>query len=232
MSRKSLSILLLLALLLSVALVACKPAAEEPAAEEPAVEEPVVEEPAEEEPMEEKFKVCQVTDVGGIDDKSFNATAWKGIEDAMADFGVEGKYLESQQQTDYEVNINAFVEEGCDLIVSIGFLLGDATAAAAAANPDQLFGIVDVNYLEAPNLYGSGFAINEATFLNGYLAAGMTETGVVATFGGINISPVTIFMDGYRRDVDPTEGGYNTRHLRWDQHPAGDDLHGWFRAGC
>ena len=85
---------------------------------------------------EDGFLACQVTDVGGIDDKSFNATAWKGMEDAVADFGIEAKYLESQQQTDYEANINAFLEEGCDLIMSVGFLLGDATAAAAAANPD------------------------------------------------------------------------------------------------
>ncbi len=64
------------------------------------------------------FKACQVTDVGGIDDKSFNATAWKGVEDAMAEFGIEGKYLESQQQTDYEKNINAFIQEGCNLIIT------------------------------------------------------------------------------------------------------------------
>ncbi len=62
----------------------------------------------------EGFKACQVTDTGGIDDKSFNATAWKGIQDAMARFGIEGKYLESQQQTDYEKNIKAFIDEGCE----------------------------------------------------------------------------------------------------------------------
>ncbi|KAA3665467.1 MAG: BMP family ABC transporter substrate-binding protein [Chloroflexi bacterium] len=178
----------------------------------------VMEEAPAEEAMAEPIKVCQVTDVGGIDDKSFNATAWKGVEDAMVDFDVEGQYLESQQQTDYEVNINAFIEEECDLIVAIGFLLGDATAAAAEANPDQKFGIVDVNYLAADNLYGSGFAINESTFLNGYLAAGMRETGIVATYGGINIPPVTIFMDGFVLGVEY----YNEVHgtdvsvLGWD----------------
>ncbi|MBT3389234.1 MAG: BMP family ABC transporter substrate-binding protein [Chloroflexi bacterium] len=164
------------------------------------------------------FLACQVTDVGGIDDKSFNATAWKGVEDAVAALGIEGKYLESQQQTDYEVNINAFLEEGCDLIVSVGFLLGDATAAAAGANPDQNFAIVDVNYLESPNLYGSGFAINEATFLTGYLAAGMTQTGTVATFGGINIPPVTIFMDGFVLGVEAYNAAHGTEVnvLGWD----------------
>ncbi|MBE9524735.1 MAG: BMP family ABC transporter substrate-binding protein [Chloroflexi bacterium] len=205
---KKFSILLIVVLLASVLVTACQPKAEEPVVEEPVVEEPVV----------EAFKVCQVTDVGGIDDKSFNATAWKGVQDAEAALGVEGKYLESQQQTDYEVNINAFVEEGCDLIISIGFLLGDATAAAAEANPDQSFGIVDVNWFAFDNLYGSGFAINESTFLQGYLAAGMTETGVVATYGGVNIPPVAVFMDGFVLGVEY----YNEVHgtdvdvLGWD----------------
>ena len=169
------------------------------------------EEPAEPAVVEDVFLACQVTDVGGIDDKSFNATAWKGMEDAVADFGIEAKYLESQQQTDYAANINAFLEEGCDLIMSVGFLLGDDTAAAAAANPDQPFGIVDVNYLAADNLYGSGFAINEATFLAGYLAAGMTETGIVATYGGIQIPPVEIFMDGFVLGVEKYNEVHGTR---------------------
>ncbi len=147
------------------------------------------------------FLACQVTDVGGIDDKSFNATAWKGVNDAIAALGIEGKYLESQQQTDYEANINAFVEEGCDIIIPVGFLLADAAAAAAAANPDVPFAIVDVNWLAADNLYGSGFAIDQATFLAGYLAAGMSETKIVGTYGGINIPPVTQFMDGFALGV-------------------------------
>jgi phosphate/phosphite/phosphonate ABC transporter binding protein len=201
---------------LTAALVACKPAAEEPAAEEPAVQEPT--EPVVEEPMEKAFKACQVTDVGGIDDKSFNATAWKGVQDAIDAYGVDGTYLESQQQTDYEVNINAFLEEDCDVIISVGYLLADATAAAAEANPDVPFAIVDTNWLDFPNLYGSGFQIDQATFLAGYLAAGMTKTGKVGTYGGINIPPVTQFMDGFVLGVNL----YNETHgtdvqvLGWD----------------
>ena len=220
MNFKKISWILISLLIVSAMLLtACQPTAEEPAAEEPSAEEAAAEEAAAEEAAAETtFKVCQVTDVGGIDDKSFNATAWKGVQDAIADFGIEGKYLESQQQTDYEVNINAFVEEGCDLIISVGFLLGDATAAAAEANPDQNFAIVDVNWLEAPNLYGSGFAINEATFLAGYLAAGMTKTGVVATYGGIQIPPVEIFMDGFVLGVQEYNKvhGTDVQVLGWD----------------
>jgi basic membrane protein A len=167
----------------------------------------------------EGFKACQVTDVGGIDDKSFNATAWKGVQDAVAKYGLEGKYLESQQQTDYEKNINAFLTEGCDVIITVGFLLGDATKIAAEANTEQPFGIVDFGYDPViPNVRGSGFQIDQATFLAGYLAAGMSETGKVGTYGGLQIPPVTAFMDGFYLGVQK----YNEVHgtavevLGWD----------------
>jgi basic membrane protein A len=197
--QKKLLALLTLLLLSSLVLTACgAPAAE---------------------PEEAGLKVCQVTDTGGIDDKSFNATAWKGVEDAAAALGVEGKYLESQQQTDYERNINAFIEEGCKLIVTVGFLLGDGTAAAAEANPDQKFSIVDYAYDPAyPNVVGQVFNTQEAAFLAGYLAAGVTQTGKIGTFGGIQIPTVTVFMDGYQLGAEY----YNEIHgtsvevLGWD----------------
>jgi len=203
---KKLSVILAALMVFSLALSACAPA--------PEAEAPV----AEEAPAEPATKICQVTDVGGIDDKSFNATAWKGVEQAMADFGVEGKYLESQQQTDYEKNLNAFLEEDCDLIIPVGFLLADATAAAAEANPDQYYAPIDVDYLEFPNLRGSGFAINESTFLNGYLAAGMTETGIVATYVGIAFPATTVFMDGFVLGVRHYNEvhGTDVQVLGWD----------------
>jgi basic membrane protein A len=168
---------------------------------------------------ETAFKVCQVTDAGGIDDKSFNATAWKGIQDAEKELGIEAKYLESQQQTDYEKNINAFLEEGCDLIVTVGFLLGDATAAAAQANPDQKFSIVDFAYDPTiENVSGQVFTTDQAAFLAGYLAAGVSKTGKVGTFGGIQIPTVTAFMDGYALGVDyyNQQKGTNVEVLGWD----------------
>jgi basic membrane protein A and related proteins len=170
------------------------------------------------EPAAKTIKACQVTDVGGIDDKSFNATAWKGMEDAAADLGVEVKYLESQNQSDYEVNLNAFVEDGCDVIVSIGFLLADATAAAATTNVDQKYGIVDVDWLSMPNLRGNASQIDQATFLAGYLAAGMTKTGKVGTYVGILFPATQAFLDGYAMGV----AKYNEVHgtsvqvLGWD----------------
>jgi basic membrane protein A and related proteins len=166
-----------------------------------------------------KFKACQVTDTGGIDDKSFNATAWKGVQDAMKEFSIDGKYLESQQQTDYEKNINAFIDEGCGIIITVGFLLGDSTKAAAEANPDVKFSIVDYAYDPAiNNVLGQVFNTDEAAFLAGYLAAGMTKTGAVGTFGGMQIPTVTVFMDGFVKGVDY----YNQKHgttvkaLGWD----------------
>ncbi|MGQ0603752.1 MAG: BMP family ABC transporter substrate-binding protein, partial [Anaerolineales bacterium] len=137
-------------------------------------------------------KVCEVTDTGGIDDKGFNQTAFLGAQNAATELGWEATFLESQQQTDYEKNIKEFVDSGCDLIVTVGFLLGDATQAAAAAYPDQKFQIIDFAYDPViSNVWGQVYATNEASFLAGYLAAGMSKTGVVGTFGGINIPPVS-----------------------------------------
>jgi len=166
------------------------------------------------------FKACQVTDAGGIDDKSFNATAWKGVQDAEKELeGVEAKYLESTQQTDYEKNINAFIEEGCDIIITVGFLLGDATAASAEANPDQKISIVDYAYDPGfNNVLGQVFNTNEAAFLAGYLAAGVSKTGKVGTFGGIQIPTVTVFMDGFAAGVDyyNQQKGTAVEVLGWD----------------
>jgi basic membrane protein A len=166
--------------------------------------------------------ICEVTDVGGVDDKGFNASAWAGAQRAAADFGAEAKVLESQAETDYEVNLNSFIDDDCDLIVTVGFLLGDATQTAANANPDQNFTIVDFAYdegvIENNNVKGLVFNTDEAAFLAGYAAAGVTETGVVGTFGGVNIPPVTIFMNGFVRGVRHYNmvKGTDVQVLGWD----------------
>jgi basic membrane protein A len=166
---------------------------------------------------EKTFTVGQVTDVGGIDDKSFNATAWKGVEQAMAELGVEGVFLESQQQTDYEKNLNEFLSQNKDLIITVGFLLADATKAAADANPDAKFAIID-SPSNAANIKGLLFDVAQPSFLAGYLAAGMSETGVVCTYGGINIPPVVEFMIGYQNGVEyyNEQNGADVQLLGWD----------------
>jgi len=169
-------------------------------------------------PAAAKFKACEVTDTGGVDDKSFNATAWKGVTDAMAQLGIDGKYLESKEVADFEPNINAFVQEKCDIIITVGFLLGDATKAAAEANPGVKFSIVDYGYDPViPNVLGQAFQTDEAAFLAGYLAAGVSKTGKVGTFGGMQIPTVTIFMDGFYKGVQyyNTQKGTAVEVLGW-----------------
>ena len=171
------------------------------------------------EPPTTAVKACQVTDTGGVDDASFNETAWAGVLRAQDELGAEALVLESQQQADYERNINAFIEEGCDIIITVGFLLGDATAAAAEQNPDQRFAIVDFAYDPAyDNVLGLVFATEEAAFLAGYAAAGATQTGVVGTFGGLQIPPVTVFMDGFAMGVQyyNEQKGTNVEVVGWD----------------
>jgi basic membrane protein A len=180
------------------------------------------------------IKVGEVTDMGGVNDKSFNALGWKGVTDAMQQFGVDGKYLQSSQQSDYAKNLQQFLSEKQDLIVTVGFLLGVDTATFAKANPTQKFAIVDYTYpdcwpgavegkdcgsaTDIPNVRGLSFQTDQAAFLAGYLAAGMTKTGKVGTFGGIQIPTVTIFMKGFEAGVKY----YNQKHgttvevMGWD----------------
>ncbi len=168
------------------------------------------------------MKACEVTDVGGVDDKGFNQKAYKGVTDAAEQLGVEAIVLESSAETDYAVNLQSFVDQGCSVIVTVGFLLGDATKEAANANPDIPFTIVDYAYADgditANNVLGQVFNTDEAAFLAGYLAAGTTKSGKVGTFGGVNIPPVTIFMDGFYYGVQKynADNGTNVEVLGWD----------------
>ncbi len=179
------------------------------------------------------LKVGLVTDLGGIDDKSFNATAYAGVQQAIDELGIEGKYLESTQQADYAKNLQQYLDEDTDLIVTVGFLLGVDTAVAAKANPETKFAIVDYAYpdcfgdavegqncgsaTEMANVLGLTFQIDQAGFLAGYAAAASTKTGKVATWGGINIPPVVSFMVGYENGVNyyNEQKGANVEVLGW-----------------
>ena len=177
------------------------------------------------------FTACQVTDTGGVDDRSFNQTAYKGVQDAADELGFEPAVLESQSEADFAPNIQSFVDQGCDLIVTVGFLLGGATADAAEANPDQSFAIVDYDYSteagdvadEFDNVKELTFATDQAAFMAGYVAAGTTETGTVGTYGGINIPTVTIFMKGFQLGIEHynEENGTDVELIGWDN--AADD---------
>ncbi|MCX7839700.1 MAG: BMP family ABC transporter substrate-binding protein [Anaerolineae bacterium] len=216
---------LVLFVLIASLIVACAPAPTPAPTAAPPTKAP--EKPA-------ALKVGFITDVGGIDDKSFNQTAWAGVERAMKELGVQGKYLQSRQQTDYEKNITTFVQEGYPLIITVGFLLGPDTAKGALANPKVNFAIVDYTYPDCwpgakvgvecgsdkpiPNVRGLAFQTDEAAFLAGYLAAGMSKTGKVGTFGGLQIPTVTIFMKGFQAGVEyyNAQNKANVKVLGWD----------------
>lgn len=154
-----------------------------------------------EEPSGEAIKACEVTDTGGIDDASFNETAWRGVENAIED-GLateDSDFIESQAAADYQPNIQSMIEADCDLVITVGFLLTEDTATAAEANPDQLFLLLDsAPEQEYDNVVGALFDTTGAAFGAGYLAAGVSETGVIATYGGIQLpGAVTAFMDGF-----------------------------------
>ncbi|MYW04228.1 BMP family ABC transporter substrate-binding protein [Streptomyces sp. SID3343] len=177
------------------------------------------------------FKACMVTDTGGVDDRSFNASSWAGLQKAKAELGVDVKYITSQTENDYVPNLNSLVNDKCNLIVAVGGLMADATKAAAATHKDQKFAIVDSPSVE-PNVQGLEFNTAEAAFLGGYLAAGYSKTGKVATFGALPIPPVTVFMDGFVEGVKyfNTAKGKNVQVIGWDEAKGDGSLAGKFNS--
>ena len=173
-----------------------------------------------------------VTDTGGINDKSFNQSAWQGMQEAAAaNPNVQVKYLQSTTQADYVPNINSFLAEKCGIIVTVGFLMGTATQQAAQKNPNQHFAIVDYSYPKAiSNVNSLLFDTSQDGFLGGYLAAGMSKSGKVATFGGMKLPTVTIYMDGYWDGVQY----YNKQHhtnvqvLGWNEQSQNGSFTGDF----
>jgi basic membrane protein A len=150
---------------------------------------------------EKKYSACMVTDVGGIDDRSFNTSAWKGIEAAAAENkNIEKKYVASSQEADYEPNLTQFVNQKCSFILAVGGLMANATSKVAKTATSQQFGIVDAKLPET-NVFPMQFDTAQAAFLAGYLAAGFSKSGKVGTYGGMKIPPVTIFMDGFADGV-------------------------------
>jgi basic membrane protein A len=153
-------------------------------------------------------KTCLVTDLAGVDDQSFNASAWQGVQDAMAaGFATEDSFfLESTDAADWQPNIDQFISQGCEHIVTVGFALGEVTAINAAANPDVIWTMIDNVLTDADfaplaleNVRELVYQTDEAAFAAGYLAAGVSESGILCTYGGANFPTVAIFMDGFTR---------------------------------
>jgi basic membrane protein A len=149
-----------------------------------------------------------VTDLAGVDDQSFNASAWQGVQDAM-DAGYatsDSFFLESADAADWQPNIDQFVSQGCEHIVTVGFALGEVTAINAQEHTDITWTMIDnqltdENFalLNLPNVRELVYQTDEAAFAAGYLAAGVSKTGVLCTYGGGNFPTVSIFMDGFTR---------------------------------
>jgi basic membrane protein A and related proteins len=146
------------------------------------------------------LRVALVTDLGRVNDGTFNEFAHNGVLQAQEQYGFEYKFIETVAQADYVANIQTFVDEGFDVIVTVGFLIQDATAAAAAANPEIIF--IGVDHFYEPgtvtdNLIGLQFREDQAGFLAGALAAMMSESGTIGIVAGVEIPPVKKFKHGF-----------------------------------
>jgi basic membrane protein A and related proteins len=156
------------------------------------------------------FKVALVTDIGGLDDRSFNFLANKGLQDAKRKLGVQGRVFISKSDRDYIPNLSTAARQGYNLIISVGFLMGDATQAVANRFPNTKFAIIDnsgaaKDYTKGKkptNIRGLLFKEQEAGYLVGYLAGLQSKnvpnsSGVIAAVGGLKIPPVDRFIGGY-----------------------------------
>jgi basic membrane protein A len=196
------------------------PAATEGGSEEAAATPEAAEEAAEEAPAVEALKVGLVTDVGRVNDRSFNQSAWQGVQNYAAANGLgedDFRYIETQAATDYADNIQQFVDAGYPVIVTVGFALGEATIAAATENPDIFFIGVDQFQGEAlPNLVGLVFHEDQSGFLAGALAAHLSESGIIAAVLGTDlVPPVVAFKEGYEagaRYINPDINIISTYH--------------------
>ena len=167
-----------------------------------------------------KIKIGMVTDVGGVNDKSFNQTSWEGLQAlAKADSSFEVNYLESKTDADYKTNINTFIDEDYDLIICVGYMLADATREAAEANPDQKFAIIDdASCADLPNVACLMFAQEQASYLVGLVAGSVTESKTVGYVQGMVSDSMNLFGIGYITGVleacpDATVLQYNANNF-------------------
>lgn len=207
--RKQLFVLVGLLVVLSMLAAQCAPAptteapppaaTEAPATEAPATEAPATEAPA---PAAEKFQVGLVTDVGKVNDGTFNQYAYEGMLKASEEFGLDNAFIETQQPTDYEKNVVQFVDEGYNMIVTVGFMMGETTQKVAEANPDLKFAIVDFAYdPPIPNVMGLVFREDQSGFMAGVLAGLMSQSKTVGIVAGMEIPAVKKFRNGYENGV-------------------------------
>jgi basic membrane protein A len=204
--KKMLSLSMMLVLMFAVVLSACGKAKEETGAsvspstaatETPATEAPTASAtPAPTETPAAKFKVGMVTDVGGVNDNSFNQSAWEGLQLFGKETGSEVNFLQSKGDADYLTNLNTFAKDNYNLTWGIGFLMGDAIKTVADQNPKLNFAIID-NEVKSPNVESITFSENEGAFLVGVIAGLTTKTDKIGFVGGMKIPVIARFEAGF-----------------------------------
>jgi len=169
------------------------------------------------------YLACAVSDEGSWNDKSFNEAAYEGLLKAKDELGVKVSDAESHSIEDFEPNLTAMIDAGCDVTFAVGFNLVTPVNEAAAANPDMNFVTIDGWSEGNENLKAVEYATQESSYLAGYLAAAYSTSKVVGTYGGMNIPGVTPFMDGfyYGAKAYEAETGTAVTVLGWD--PATPD---------
>jgi basic membrane protein A len=230
----------------AIIFAACGPGASLPPATGPAATGPAATTPAETAAAMD-IVACVAFDTGGLGDKNFNDLAKKGLDDATA-AGYTTHFAEAQGATDYSANIQRLIDQGCEAIVTVGFLQSQATADAATANPDIAFAQVDTAWNlcgpdftcgnaddtpHPPNFTGLDYKIDEASMLAGYLAASWTKTNKVGTYGGLAFPGVTRFMDGLWAGVQyhNQQKGTTVEVVGWDGSLADPTTTGTFVGG-
>ena len=149
---------------------------------------------------DEVQKITLVLSVGGVHDESFNQGAWEGAQKASQELGVDVSYLESNSDADYEPNIETAIDQESDIVVGVGFQVGDAIKEAAKAHPEQQFVTIDSTYEEGlDNVRNISFNEEQAGYLTGLIAGKMTKTNVIGWIGGLDIPSCSNFYIGYEK---------------------------------
>ena len=142
---------------------------------------------------------------GSVNDESFNQATWEGLQQAKEDFGIEVKYLESKQESEYIQNIETLIDEDTDLIIGVGYQLKDAIQSSAENYPDRKFAILDETYENIPeNVIPVVFNEQESAYLTGIIAAKMTKTNKVGFIGGLPAPSVVRYQYGYKYGAETT----------------------------
>lgn len=149
---------------------------------------------------DDKITVAMITDVAGVNDQSFNQSAWEGLQRAEKELGIEVKYLESKQDSDYATNIETLVDEDVDLILGVGMKLADAIKEGSELYPDQNFVLVDEE-IDAKNVKNILFKAEESAYLAGLIAGKTTKTNNVGFIGGMELPVIDTFKYGYMAGV-------------------------------